>query len=149
MDGFCSKIIDLMLEVGVDRKNIYIGGKAQNRGVVLPGFFRPTKEWDLLVVVNGRLLAAIELKSQVGPSCGNNFNNRSDEGMGTARCTCTAYREGAFASSPQPWLGYLFLLEDCPASKRPVRIYEPHFEVFAEFKRASYADRYELFCRKL
>jgi hypothetical protein len=30
-----------------------------------------------------------------------------------------------------------------------VRTREPHFPVFAEFKNASYAKRYELFCRKL
>jgi hypothetical protein len=46
-------------------------------------------------------------------------------------------------------LGYLFLLEECPKSMSPVKNREPHFPVFAEFKGASYAKRYELFCRKL
>jgi len=27
--------------------------------VVLPGFFRPTKQWDLLIVFKERLLAAM------------------------------------------------------------------------------------------
>jgi Restriction endonuclease XhoI len=30
----------------------------------LPGFFRPTKLWDLLIINQGRLVAALELKSQ-------------------------------------------------------------------------------------
>jgi hypothetical protein len=47
--------------------------------VTLPGYFRPTKLWDVLVIHDKRLLAAIELKSQVGPSFGNNFNNRTEE----------------------------------------------------------------------
>ena len=49
----------------------------------------------------------------------------------------------------QPWLGYMFLLEDCLQSQKPVTVQEPHFKVFPEFKGASYAKRYELFCRKL
>ncbi len=41
------------------------------------------------------------------------------------------------------------LLEDCDASRSPVRDSEPHFPVFPEFKGASYADRYDILCRKL
>jgi hypothetical protein len=61
----------------------------------------------------------------------------------------TAYREGAFNKTVKPWLGYIFLLEDCEASQKPVRVKEPHFKVFPEFVNASYAKRYEYFCRKL
>jgi hypothetical protein len=143
-----SKIIglltDLMLEAGAKPEHIF-----HNKALDLPGFFRPTKEWDLLVIREQQLVAAIEAKSQVGPSFGNNFNNRTEEAMGSALDLWTAFREGAFNSTVRPWLGYLFLLEDCPRSTRPVRTREPHFPVFAEFKNASYAKRYELFCRKL
>ena len=41
------------------------------------------------------------------------------------------------------------LLEDAPKSQSSVRVSEPHFEVFEEFKEASYAKRYELFCQRL
>jgi hypothetical protein len=94
-------------------------------------------------------LAAIELKSQIGPSFVNNCNNRAEEAIGSAVDLWTAYREGAFNASPQPWLGYLFLLEDCPKSKTPVRVFEPHFVVLPEFENSSYAKRYELLCSKL
>lgn len=144
MDGFIQKIIELMTDAGVKPEHIY----TRKRHLHLPGFFRPTKQWDLLVVENGNLQAALELKSQVG-SFGNNFNNRTEEAVGSAADIWTAYRDGAFSLSPQPWLGYLFLLEDCAKSRRPVSVYEPHFPVFDEFKGASYAKRYELFCRKL
>ena len=69
--------------------------------------------------------------------------------MGSALDLWTAYREGAYLSSPQPFLGYFFMLEDCQASNRPVRVQEPHFKVFPEFVGASYIRRYEIFCRKL
>jgi hypothetical protein len=121
----------------------------RERAVELPGFFRPTKEWDLLVVREQTLIAAIEAKSQVGPSFGNNFNNRTEEAIGSALDLWTAFREKAYIESPPPFLGYFFMLEDCEASNRPVKVQEPHFKVFPEFFGASYMKRYELFCRKL
>jgi len=69
--------------------------------------------------------------------------------MGSALDLWTAYRKGAFNETARPWLGYFFMLEDCPGSQRPVKNREPHFKVFPEFEGASYAKRYELFCRKL
>jgi len=144
MDGFINMLTEIIVEAGIDKKYIF-----HNKNLELPGFFRPTKEWDLLVVLEGQLIVALEAKSQVGPSFGNNFNNRTEEAMGSALDLWTAYREGAFNKTVKPWLGYLFLLEDCVQSQRPVHVREPHFKVFREFENASYAKRYELFCRKL
>lgn len=144
MDGFIDLISDLIIEAGADKSNVF-----RNRHLQLPGFFRPTKEWDLLLVKDNQLILALEAKSQVGPSFGNNFNNRTEEAMGSALDLWTAYREGAYNKTVKPWLGYLFLLEECPESQKPVRVQEPHFKVFPEFVDASYAKRYELFCRKL
>lgn len=115
----------------------------------IPGYYRPTKSWDLLVVHEERLLAAIEVKSQTGPSFGNNFNNRVEEAIGSAQDIHTAFRERAFGAGGGPWLGYLMLLEDCDASQRPVGVREPFFPVFPEFKGTSYAKRYALLGEKL
>jgi len=144
MDGFVDLFTDLIADAGIPREFIF-----RKRAVEIPGFFRPTKEWDLLVVRDRKLIAAIEAKSQVGPSFGNNFNNRTEEAMGSAVDLWTAFRERAFLNSTQPFIGYFFMLEDCEASKRPVAVQEPHFKVFPEFHGASYMRRYELFCRKL
>jgi hypothetical protein len=144
MNEFVVLFTELLVEAGVDRGCIFY-----ETALELPGFFRPTKKWDLLVVRQNQLLVALEAKSQTGPSFGNNFNNRTEEAMGSAVDLWTAYREGAFNKSTRPWLGYLFLLERCDASQRSVAVAEPHFPVFPEFKDASYARRYELFCRKL
>jgi hypothetical protein len=144
MDGFIELFRNLIVEGGLDSQYIY-----EKKALELPGFFRPTKEWDLLVIKNGQLIVAIEAKSQVGPSFGNNFNNRTEEAMGSALDLWTAFREGAFNGGTQPFLGYFFMLEDCQASNRPVKVRQPHFKVFPEFIGASYMKRYELFCRKL
>jgi hypothetical protein len=93
------------------------------------------------------LVSTIDSRGQ--PSFGNNFNNRTEEAMGSALDLWTAFRERAYLASPQPFLGYFFMLEDCEASNRPVSVKEPHFKVFPEFVGASYMRRYEHFCRKL
>jgi hypothetical protein len=144
MDGFIRLFTEIIVDAGMEERYVF-----RKRLLELPGFFRPTKEWDLIVVKDGHLIAAIEAKSQVGPSFGNNFNNRTEEAMGSALDIWTAFREGAFNGGVQPFLGYFFMLEDCDASNRPVRVKEPHFKVFPEFVEASYMKRYELFCRKL
>lgn len=145
MHGFAETIRELLIQVGVNSSDVY----TSRRNVDLPGFYRPTKDWDIVVKTEDKLLAAIELKSQVGPSFGDNFNNRSEEAIGSAIDLWTAYREGAFGPSPQPWLGFLFLLEDCQASRVPVALRQTHFKVFSEFQHTSYAQRYELLCLKL
>lgn len=144
MDGF----LELMGEV-VYRNGLSDAVVLQQRQVLtLPGYFRPTKLWDLLVLKNDRLVAALEFKSQVG-SFGNNFNNRTEEAIGTAVDLWTAYREGAFGEQPRPFLGWLILLEDAPASRKPVSNSSHHFPVFSDFHNASYAERYNILCKKL
>ncbi len=145
MDGFIALILDIIHANGLAHANIY-----HKRAVLtLPGFFRPTKLWDLLVVHKGELIAAIELKSQIGPSFGNNFNNRTEEAIGTAHDLWTAYREGVFGKQPRPFVGWLILVEDTPESRSPVSDNSPHFPVFKEFKGVSYLKRYDLLCQKL
>jgi len=144
MDGFIQLVHDLLSDAGVPEASIAI-----NKQVELPGWFRAEKKWDLLVVHEGELLAAIEFKSQIGPSFGNNFNNRTEEALGSATDIWAAYREGAFKPSSRPFLGYMILLEDCDKSRTPVKVAEPHFPVFKEFNGASYRDRYAILVEKL
>lgn len=145
MDGFVSLIIDLVKDNGLAHAEIYQSSSV----VTLPGYFRPTKKWDLLVINEGRLIAALELKSQVGPSFGNNFNNRTEEAIGTAHDLWTAYREGAFGKQPRPFVGWLMMVEDTAKSRSPVRDRSPHFNVFKEFQEASYLGRYDILCQRL
>jgi hypothetical protein len=144
LDGFVQIVKDALILNGVPSDSIFTDSALE-----LPGYYRPNKKWDLLVVDSGELLAAVELKSQVGPSFGNNFNNRTEEALGSAADLWTAYREGVFGVRRAPWLGYFMLLEDCPESDMPIRVKSPHFEVLKEFETASYKKRYEIFCGKL
>jgi hypothetical protein len=68
MDGFIDIFTELVRQAGIPVNCIF-----RKKSVELPGFFRPTKEWDLLVVLERTLIGAIEAKSQVGPSFGKYF----------------------------------------------------------------------------
>ncbi len=144
MDGFVWLVVDIVRANGLALADIHV----KRRVVTLPGYFRPTKLWDLVVINRGKLVAALEFKSQVG-SFGNNFNNRTEEAIGTAHDLWVAYREGAFGEQSRPFVGWLMLLEDADGSRSPVQDRSPHFPTFPEFEGASYADRYNILCRKL
>ncbi len=146
LDGFIAMVREIVTSNGIPDADVHTGGRAN---LTIPGFYRPTKNWDLLVVSGRRLVAAIEFKSQVGPSFGNNFNNRVEEALGNATDLRTAFREGAFGDSSKPFLGYFFVLEECPESTTLVQFTSPHFDALPEFETTSYSARYEILCRKL
>jgi hypothetical protein len=137
-------LTDVLIDAGLPSSDI-----RARTALELPGYYRPEKKWDLIVVTGGQLVMAVEFKSQVGPSFGNNFNNRAEEAIGNAEDIWTAYREGRFGTCKPPMLGYFFLLEDCPQVHSPVKTSEPYFAVDPVFQGASYARRYEVLCERL
>jgi hypothetical protein len=153
-------VTDILCDAGLDKIDV-----RTRTSLELPGYFRATKKWDLMVVSQGQLVLAMEFKSQAGKSIGNNVNNRAEEAVGSAKDIWTAVREGRFGSSPVPFLGYLFLLEDRPSVVKPVRNKEPYFSVDPVFRGetrqntvreasvryggVSYSQRYEILCRRL
>ena len=158
MGGLEILVADILCDAGLKRLDI-----RTRTALELPGYFRATKKWDLIVVSGGRLVLAMEFKSQAGKSIGNNVNNRSEEAVGSAKDIWTAFREGRFGDSPTPFLGYFFLLEDRDNVKTPVGNKEPYFTVDPVFRGealkakkgeeryagVSYGKRYELLCRRL
>lgn len=143
LDGLLLLLQKIALDLGVPEEYIHIKGNQ------LPGYFRATKDWDFIITSpKGHLLVCVELKSQVG-SFGNNFNNRTEEALGSAVDLWTAYREGVFPPQQQPWLGYVLIVEKSTKSMSPIRVQEPYFSVLKEFQDTSYLMRYEILCRKL
>ncbi|MBX3734541.1 MAG: restriction endonuclease [Verrucomicrobiae bacterium] len=172
MDGFVDLVREVTRHCGFPQDSVF----TRKSQVMMPGFFRATKNWDVVIVHRSRLLAVFESKSQVG-SFGNNFNNRSEEVIGSAADLWVAHHHGAYSgrapesptpamraaegeASPMlnpelqrdprpPFLGWLMLLEECEGSLRPVGADEPHYAVFPEFRGASYARRYQILCERL
>ncbi len=106
-------IAGFFLDAGYPKESIGASGSR----VILPGYYRPTKGWDLVVVHRGVLVAAIELKALGGPSFGNNYNNRVEEAVGNAMDLSRARLAGLLGEEP-PWLGYFFVMEDAAGSRK-------------------------------
>lgn len=142
-DGFVRMIQAIVLDAGLSKVSV------EKRARTLPGYYRPSKEWDLVVAADKNLVAVVEVKSQVG-SFGNNFNNRVEEALGNATDFWAAYANGRFTGSTRPWLGYLFMLEECAGSDRDTkRVSLEPFAIDEVFQELSYGKRYEEACRRM
>jgi hypothetical protein len=152
LDGFLGAISGVLIEAGVPSE--WIAWDTRSLTLV-PGWFRATKSWDLLVVEpqarnrDAVLHGVIELKVLGGPSFGNNANNRAEEAIGNAVDLWHSFREGGFLTASEPFVGYLIMVEDEPRSRSPVRVSEPYFRVFPEFQGSCYIDRMAILCRRL
>ena len=172
MDGFAAAIRDFLVGLGVRSEHILAGGHLSTTPSILPSYFRPSKNWDLIVLSNSRfhstkadpsgpvLYAAVEFKSQ-DKSIGNNQNNRLEESIGNAHDFWTTYAQSGFErQQPRPWLGYLFVGKYQPDSDgKPVKVRQPHFfamppfrvdgsDEMETFKGPSYAERYKIFMKQ-
>ncbi|ENM3886735.1 hypothetical protein AB5A74_003272, partial [Vibrio cholerae] len=165
LDGFIELIRQVVESSNLEDFQIHTGKNTSQ----LPGYFRPHKSWDIVVTSHGYLVAAVELKSQVG-SIGNNFNNRTEEVLGSGLDLSIAIEENAFLPSVRPFMGYLILVEDSETTRRSAQISMDYFPVMQGFLAdennrdtiyqpvngkyprvagVSYLERYEILCRKL
>jgi hypothetical protein len=166
LDGFIDIINEVITSSGLRDIEIHTGKNSSQ----LPGYFRPHKSWDVVATSRGRLIAAIELKSQVG-SIGNNFNNRTEEVLGSGTDLHTAIEERAFGDDAEIFTGYLILVEDSETSRSSPAVNMNYFPVMAGFladegirettyqpdssgkyprvQGISYLDRYDLLCKRL
>jgi hypothetical protein len=147
-DGFVELIASIVKDAELPDIELVVHTSVKQQRT-LPGYFRPSKEWDVVVLSGKNLIAVVEVKSQVG-SFGNNFNNRVEEALGNATDFWMAYKRGAFKPSGKPWLGYLFMLEEAPGSLRPTKRAElKPFPIDETFQGLSYAKRYEIVCQRM
>lgn len=142
MDALADVLVEAFVDAGFSGEGIHKAKKVE-----LPGYFRHSKNWDLVVIHRDQLAAAIEFKSQVG-SFGNNANNRFEEVIGSAVDFWTAYRKGMLGKT-RPWLGYFVMLEEHPDSIRPVKTHRLGFPIDEAFTDSSYKTRYEIICRRM
>lgn len=133
-------IARFFLDAGYPAESIHAAGSM----VRLPGYYRPTKSWDLVVVHDGVLVAAVELKALGGPSFGNNYNNRVEEALGNGIDLERSNWRG-LVGREKPWLGYFFIIQDEEGSRRAGGPSRPGaFPPEDVWERASYQDRFAL-----
>lgn len=122
---------------------------ASGKKTILPGYFRPNKAWDLVVIHRDVLVAAIELKALGAPSYGKNFNNRVEEALGNAADLSQASLS-QLTGDEKPWLGYFFLMDDSAESRSARAPREnPSLPVAPEWRDLSHEKRFSITGRRL
>jgi restriction endonuclease XhoI-like protein len=118
-------------------------------GYTLPGFYRPTKEWDLVVYFENEPIIVLELKSQNGPSYGNNANNRAEEALGNSIDLAKACAAGLLPRTP--WRGYVYVIEDDVISRLDDRGQTESSRLKRDpaFNRWSYIGRVDHLCTRM
>ncbi|MCC9626679.1 Eco57I restriction-modification methylase domain-containing protein [Thalassospira sp. MA62] len=157
MEAFEHVLIDLLVENGINRSDIFTGTQA-----IVPGYFRASKRWDVLVrkeTENGNVLVGlIELKSLRG-SVGNNSNNRVEEAVGSgydfqktnSKLGLSAVNVDFFEP---PFVGYLFLMGYHESNDGGSQISSPLFSldeafIATEDNPMNYKKRFEILSYRL
>lgn len=121
--------------------------KKKHKNLTLPGYFRVTKNWDLLVVEKDILVAAVEFKS-MNTSAAKNINNRVEEVLGSGTDLWAAHDAG-YLGLVKPWLGYFVVLEQSQQMMAVPEISRANFPVDEEFSEKSYLGRWEMACERI
>ena len=135
-------------QAGVAEIDTIVPTSPRDQRTVLPGCFRPTKNWDFLVIRDRVPLVALEFKS-IMSSYGNNLNNRAEEAVGQgADLNATLQSHGIQPESV--FSGYLMIMADDSASRRPTRnITLPLLDIEVEMNDLSYQQRADRMCQRL
>jgi hypothetical protein len=144
-DDIAALIAKFFLEAGYPPFDVRVTTRHR---LELPGYYRPQKQWDIVVAHQNTLVAAFELKALGGPSFGNNYNNRVEEAIGSAMDLKRATLAQLFPGE-KPWLGYFFIMEDAPGSRIPISMARGAFPVEPIWEGRSYQGRFSLFCERL
>jgi hypothetical protein len=144
LDPLSQLVRSIFIDAGIPAADVHCG----STNLEIPGFYRPQKRWDIVVVHNGTLVAAVEFKSILG-SYGNNMNNRTEESLGNATDLLKAAEQGLIGTRP-PWLGFVFFMQDDERSRKGgKRTKQPHFNIDPEFVGANYQSRASIWLRRL
>lgn len=113
MQSISAFVRQMFVDAGLDDEDVYV-----DRAV--PGYYRRSKNWDVVATHKGQLVGLVELKSQVG-SEGNNGNNRIEEALGNAFDAVTAQElNQAFGALPV-WNAFCVIFGSDPGIAKSVR----------------------------
>jgi len=137
MEAIQNYIRGLFVKSGLPEESVLRGSPS------LPGFFRRSKSWDVVVVYKGTLVAAVELKSQVG-AVGNNANNRIEEALGNAFDIGSVQKNNDSFGALPPWLGFVMVLEETSRTKQVLRPSATVFPIDTQFDQVTYSRQYQI-----
>lgn len=141
LDGLNALIVDEIQSTGASDLEI-----RTNRKATLPGYYRPSKAWDLLVLQQGCPVLVVEYKSMKG-SEGKNLNNRADEIFGMAEDLRQAEVNGRLMRNLRR--AYVFVMGLTPESLEPVEVQTAFGGADPIFDGRSYFERAVIMCHRM
>lgn len=124
----------MFIDAGLDESDVIVDG-------VIPGYYRRSKNWDVVALHKGHLVGVVELKSQVG-SEGNNGNNRIEEALGNSfDAHFTQEMTGVFGNLSM-WRAFCMVFGSDMSTAAPIRISKrPLFEFDPAFVPMTYGSQ--------
>ena len=136
MESLATFVRQMFLEAGLSESDVRVNG-------VIPGYYRRSKDWDIVATYKDNLVAVVELKSQVG-SEGNNGNNRIEEALGNSRDASAAQElNQAFGNLPI-WTAFCVAFGSSPDDAKPTRAPQSMFSLDPVFAGMTYARQWEI-----
>lgn len=141
LDGLNTLVVDEL-----DRLDVTGLSYLTNARATLPGYYRASKSWDLLVLRDGEPILVVEYKSMKG-SEGKNLNNRIDEVLGVGEDLRAAQEHGLVPRNLRR--AYIFIMETTPEVLTPVGFRGSVGVPDDVFVTASYLDRMAILCSRI
>lgn len=137
MQGMAIFLRQMFLNAGLDEDEVFIDR-------AIPGYYRRSKNWDVVATHKGHLVGIVELKSQVG-SEGNNGNNRIEEALGNAFDARLAQEENQAFGALSMWKAFCVVFGSDPSLARSVRMRGvPLFPIDPAFDDMTYAGQWAI-----
>jgi len=119
--------------------------------LVIPGYFRRSKNWDIVATHKGRLVGIVEMKSQAR-SPGNNANNRIEEAIGSPVDARTYHEITPAFGELGVWAAWGMIFnrdqEDTTGKKRK-GVQSKHYPLDPAFDPFTYARQYGTMIERL
>lgn len=159
LDGLMDAMIDDLVEGGINRSSIKKKPTRPNPNdrqpdTTVPGWFRPTKNWDIAIYHGDELMGLIELKT-LTKSVAKNVNNRIEESIGSPFDLSNAVLEGLLGHLVRrPVMGYVMVIP-CNQETEKIKHYNEsdnrasRFLVDEEYEGASIASIFAVSSRRL
>lgn len=137
MQSLAGFVRQMFVDAGLDEDEVFIDR-------AIPGYYRRSKNWDVVAIHKGNLVGVVELKSQVG-SEGRNGNNRIEEALGNAFDAGVAQDlNRAFGALPV-WTAFCVIFGSDPTLAAPVRTRGlPLFATDPAFDNMTYGDQWAI-----
>ncbi|EAR23722.1 hypothetical protein A20C1_03518 [marine actinobacterium PHSC20C1] len=127
----------MFVNAGLSEADVMVNG-------VIPGYFRRSKNWDVVATYKGQLVALVELKSQVG-SNDSNGNNRIEEALGNPKDAATAQELNQVFGKLPIWTAFGVVFGSSPENAKAVGLpSNPLFPLDPVFNGMTYGRQWEI-----